>query len=140
MSDGYIDLVTSDQNGVVWSYDKTTDKVTPFDDSKTETTSLSRKTGWISNNNLEGSMIIKRMNFRYNSGDNITVKIYTDGDTATARTWADGNTYGTLPANTSGTKYIRLRPGIRCKYFMIEITSAKLSNDVEINKMEFEVG
>ncbi len=139
-SDGYIDLLTSDQNGVVWSYDKTTDKVTPFDDSKTETTSLSRKTGWISNNNLEGSMIIKRMNFRYNSGDNITVKVYTDGDTTTARTWADGNTYGTLPANTSGTKYIRLRPGIRCKYFMIEITSAKSSNDVEINKMEFEVG
>ena len=85
-------------------------------------------------------MILKRINLRYNSGDAITVKVYTDGDTTTARTWSDGNTYGTLPANTSGTKYIRLRPSIRCKYFMIEVSTASSTNDVEINKMEFEVG
>ena len=104
------------------------------------TTSFKRTTGWISGGSLEGTMILKRINLRYNSGDAITVKVYTDGDTTTAKTWSDGNTYGTLPANTSGTKYIRLRPSIRCKYFMIEVSTVSSTNDVEINKMEFEVG
>ena len=103
-------------------------------------TEFKRTTGWIRHTDLDDNIILRRLNFRYSSGDDITIKVYTDGDTTTARTWSNGSTYGTLPENTSGSKYIRLRPSIRCKYFMIELSTASSTNTVEINRMEYEVG
>ena len=69
---------------------------------------------------------------RYNSGDNITVDIYTDGDTTTPKKTI------TIPANSSGSEWYRCKPGVRCRYFMIQVSTPAASNDVEIMRMEIE--
>jgi hypothetical protein len=46
-----------------------------------ETLSTSRKTGWFSiSQDLSRSAFVRRINARYKSGDDITVKVYADGD------------------------------------------------------------
>tara|TARA_R100001463_G_scaffold43544_3_gene90816 strand:- start:10344 stop:10907 length:564 start_codon:yes stop_codon:yes gene_type:complete len=50
--------------------------------SPTETLATSRKSGWFSFSDLDRSATIRRLNARYTSGKDITVKIYADGDSS----------------------------------------------------------
>ena len=75
------------------------------------------------------------MNLRANSsGENVVVKVYTDGDISTARKWRSGNTNWTGVFN--GIK--SLKPGIRCKQFMIEISCSANDQPFELQSLEVE--
>ena len=48
--------------------------------SPTETIATSRKSGWFQFTDLDKKALIRRINARYNSGKDITIKLYADGD------------------------------------------------------------
>tara|TARA_R100001463_G_scaffold18627_2_gene46485 strand:- start:1432 stop:1986 length:555 start_codon:yes stop_codon:yes gene_type:complete len=52
--------------------------------SSTETRSVERTTGWFSMSDLGSNALIRRINIRYLSGDDITVKLFVDGDSDTS--------------------------------------------------------
>ena len=123
-------LCVLDENSDMWSYDASHYYIRKHDDSNAEKTEFQRRTGWIKSPDLDTSASIRRLNLRYLSGDDITIKIYTDGDTDTAKKTI------TIPANTSGDEWYKTKPGVRCKYFMIDISTPESTNDVEIRRME----
>jgi len=133
---GDYDIVFEDEDLNAYSYNSADKKIRPHDDASVEDVGFTRATGWINGSDLGKSVLIRRLNFRYNSECEIKVAIYTDGDTSTKRTWKNGSTIQTLPVNTSGDKYIELIPGIRCKYFMIKIYTFDVPDAMEINKIE----
>tara|TARA_R100000655_G_scaffold58927_2_gene97378 strand:- start:1255 stop:4131 length:2877 start_codon:yes stop_codon:yes gene_type:complete len=100
--------------------------------SSSETTSFKRTTGWINFGNLDRSGVLRRLNMRYNSGDDLTIKFYVDGDSSTVVETI------TVPSDTTGADWYRCKPSVRCRYFMVEISSASSSNSVEIRKLEVE--
>ena len=83
---------------------------------------------------LEKSLTLRRINFRYNTSDTITVKVYIDGDDSTIIKTL------TLPADTSGADWYRLKPGVRGRYFKIDISTTATTNAVELRRIEVEVG
>ena len=107
--------------------------VRAFDGGGDESVALQFKTGWIKLSKLDDNRIIRRLNVRYYSGDDITVNIYTDGDDASAKHSS------TLQNNTSGTEYASLRVGQRAKYIMLEATTSASTNPVKIRKIDIEV-
>jgi hypothetical protein len=100
--------------------------------SSSETTSFKRTTGWINFGNLDRGGVLRRLNMRYNSGDDLTIKFYVDGDSSTVVETI------TVPSDTTGADWYRCKPSVRCRYFMVEISSASSSNSVEIRKLEVE--
>ena len=60
------------------------------------------------------------------------VNIYIDGDSSTVVKSI------TIPADTTGADWYKSKPSARCRYFMVEITSASSTNDVEIRRLEVE--
>ena len=125
-----MDICFLDENSDTWSYSGVSMKIRKHDNSDTESTSFKRTTGWISTSDLDTNGIIKRLNLRYRSGDDITANIYIDGDTTTSKKTI------TIPSNTSGTEWYRCKPGVRCKYFMLELSTPESTNSVEIMKLE----
>jgi len=106
--------------------------------SQYETVQLQRVSGWINLGDIGDYRTIKRLNIRYKSSDVLTVKIFTDGD-GTTKTWQDGSEYHSIPVDTSGSDWYTCKPGIRCKYFKIDISTATYStNTVEIYRLEIE--
>ncbi len=103
-------------------------------DSVNETTAFQRTTGWFMGSDLEKSLTLRRINFRYNTSDTITVKVYIDGDDSTIIKTL------TLPADTSGADWYRLKPGVRGRYFKIDISTTATTNAVELRRIEVEVG
>ena len=101
--------------------------------SPSENVGLTRKTGWITFDDLGERNLIRKLNLRYNSTDALTVKFYVDGDSSTAVQTL------TIPADTSGTDIYRCKPGVRGKNFMIEVSTSATTNAVEIRKMELEI-
>ena len=126
------EICVLDENSDMWSYDASHYYIRKHDASKGEKTLFQRKTGWIRTPDLETTATLRRLNLRYNSGDDITVKVYTDGDTTTAKKTI------TIPANSSGSEWYRCKPGVRCRYFMIDISTPESTNDVEIMRLEVE--
>ena len=52
--------------------------------SSTESRSVTRTTGWFPMTDLGTNVLIRRMNIRYLSGDDLTLDIYVDGDSDSA--------------------------------------------------------
>ena len=44
------------------------------------------------------------------------------------------------PADTSGADWYRLKPGVRGRYFKIDISTTATTNAVELRRIEVEVG
>ena len=103
-----------------------------------ENVSWKRTTGWISTPDMDRSVVLRRLNLRYKSGDSITAKIYTDEDSATVVKEL------TIPENITDTtkkEWYKCKPSVRCRTFMIELSnSTSSSNSVEIRKLEVEFG
>lgn len=100
--------------------------------SPTEALTTARQTGWISIGDLNRNGVLRRLNLRYNSGDALTVTIYTDGDASTVDKTI------TVPANPSGDDWYKCKPNVRCRYFMVKIVTASSTNAVEIRRLEVE--
>jgi len=130
-----VDLFAIDENLKVYTIqaDSTSYVAELNPSSSSESTSFSRKTGWISIGDLDDSSVVRRFNMRYNSADALTVNFYIDGDTSTIVKTI------TIPADTSGADWYKCKPSVRCRYFMIEVTTASSANDVEIRRMEVEI-
>ena len=102
------------------------------DGTSTEATLFKRQTGWISGPDLGKRIHVRRLNLKYNSGSDITVRFYVDGDESTSvRTL-------TIPADTSGQDWYRCAPGVRGRQFMMEMETESSINDVEISRLEVE--
>ena len=131
-----LDLFVLDENSDVWSYAQGSPyKIRKHDNTAHETTSFKRTTGWIPVSNLDKSGFLRGINLRINSGgEDVTIKVYTDGDSSTARKWRSGNTSYSNPIN--GIK--ALKPGIRCKQFMIEISCSLHDAELELKSLEVE--
>ena len=97
-----------------------------------ETTSFKRTTGWISQPDLGVRSHLRKLNIKYVSSDELTVKFYIDGDSTTVVHTV------TIPADTSGADWYRCKPGVRGRSFMIEVSTEPTVNDVEIRRMEVE--
>ena len=65
--------------------------------SPTETIATSRKSGWFQFTDLDKKALIRRINARYNSGKDITIKLYANGDSS------NSIFSGTLRANDGPT-------------------------------------
>tara|TARA_Y100001938_G_scaffold19324_5_gene24090 strand:+ start:1583 stop:4819 length:3237 start_codon:yes stop_codon:yes gene_type:complete len=98
----------------------------------TESTLMDRRTGWISGPDLGKRIHVRRLNLKYKSSDDITVRFYVDGDDSTIiRTL-------TIPADTLGQDWYRCAPGVRGRQFMIRMTTGYSTDDVEIRRLEVE--
>ena len=129
---GDMDIFTLNENLALYSYDETTQYIKLHDDSKSESTSFKRTTGWVSQANIDRSGVLRRLNLKYNSGDAITAKIYIDGDDSTVVSTI------TIPADTSGADWYKCKPNVRCRSYKIELSTASSTNDVEIRRLEVE--
>lgn len=127
-----LDICVIDENSDIWSYSTTSQDIRKHDDSSTESTTFKRTTGWIKTPDLDTAAALRRLNLRYSSGADITIKIYIDGDSST-----EVKTI-TVPANTSGNEWYKTKPGVRCRYFMLEISVATTTEDMEIRRLEVE--
>ena len=129
---GDMDIFTLSEDLLLYSYDETTGKIKPHSDAKTESTSFKRTTGWISQSNLDRSGVLRRLNLKYKSADDITAKCYIDGDATTVVKTI------TIPADTSGADWYKCKPNVRCRSYMIELSTPSSTNDVEIRRLEVE--
>jgi len=129
---GDMDLFTVNEDLALYSYDEVTQYIKLHDNSKSESTSFKRTTGWISQANIDRSGVLRRLNLKYSSGDAITAKIYIDGDDSTVISTI------TIPADTSGADWYKCKPNVRCRSYKIELTTASSVNDVEIRRLEVE--
>ena len=100
--------------------------------SSAESTSFKRTTGWLSQGDLGARSHLRKLNIKYVSTDVLTVKFYIDGDSTTVVHTV------TIPADTSGADWYRCKPGVRGRSFMIEVSTASSTTDVEIRRMEVE--
>ena len=125
-----------DENLVVYSIDAgATSYMRTLDAGGSETTALKRTTGWIPMGDLDRSGVLRRLNMRYKSADTITAKIYTDGDASTVDKTI------TIPANNSADDdWYKCKPNVRCRNFMIELSTSHTQTAVEIRRMEVEIG
>ena len=134
-TEDHLDKYVIDENSDIWSYDSATYKIRKHDNSGDEATSFKRTTGWIPVSDFDNSGFLRRVNLRANSSsEDVVVKVYTDGDISTARKWRSGNTNWTGVFN--GIK--SLKPGIRCKQFMIEISCSANDQPFELQSLEVE--
>jgi hypothetical protein len=101
--------------------------------SSAESTTFKRTTGWLSQADLGVRSHLRKLNIKYVSTDFLTVKFYIDGDSTTVVHTV------TIPADTSGADWYRCKPGVRGRSFMIEVSTASSTTDVEIRRMEVEV-
>jgi hypothetical protein len=131
-ADDRMDICVLDENSDVWSYSENSNNIRKHDGSSSESTDFIRTTGWISTPDLDTHATLRRLNLRYLSGSDITINIYTDGDTTTSKKTI------TIPANTSGNEWYKCKPGVRCKYFMIKMSVASTTNDMELRRLEIE--
>jgi len=102
-----------------------------------ESFSTKRRTGWIPLTDMARNVMIRRLNARYDSADNISVKVYANGDSsANSEVWS-----GSLSSNSSSTKkYDTIAVGRRANSVMVEIsTGSSTSTNVDIGKIEVEV-
>jgi len=67
--------------------------VSKFNSAGTESLSTLRKTGWFSLSDLSKNVLVRRLNARYDSSDDVSVNIYADGD-SDSPVWT-----GTMPKN-----------------------------------------
>jgi len=67
--------------------------VSKFNSAGTESFSTIRKTGWFSLSDLSKNVLVRRLNARYDSSDDVSVNIYADGD-SDSPVWT-----GTMPKN-----------------------------------------
>jgi hypothetical protein len=67
--------------------------VSKFNSAGTESFSTTRKTGWFSLSDLSKNVLVRRLNARYDSSDDVSVNIYADGD-SDSPVWT-----GTMPKN-----------------------------------------
>ncbi len=129
---GDMDIFTVDENLSLYAFDTATNKIKPHDDTKSESTSFKRTTGWISNTDLDRSGVLRRLNLKYKSGDDITAKIYIDGDDSTAVKTI------TIPSDTTGADWYKCKPSVRCRSYKIELSTSASTSDVEIRRIEVE--
>ena len=129
-------FLTVDENLQVYTVMGTTNSKTLelVPSSESENTTFKRTTGWVSTPDMDQSIVLRRMNLRYKSGDAITAKFYIDGDASSVVKTI------TVPVDTSGADWYKCKPSVRCRMFMIELSSAASANDVEIRKLEVEFG
>jgi len=144
---GDMDIFTLNENLALYSYDESTQYIKLHDDSKAEGTSFKRTTGWVSQENIDRSGVLRRFNIKYNTTASvyIGVKIYIDGDDTTAVQWGNGNTYHVIPPDTSGADWYKCKPNVRCRSYKIEIYESDVSGvaqsstgDLEIRRLEVE--
>lgn len=110
----------------------------------TETVGVTRRTGWIPVTDLDDNSIIRRVSMIYKTLDDVTVTLYVDGNTDTVA-WSSVFSGGTGRNSASGpvvtTPTIKSkRVGIRCKQFMVKFTTEATTNDVQIDRLEVEIG
>jgi len=117
------------------------------DSTSTETVATLRKTGWMDISDLSDKGFLRRAHISYKSGDAITMKIHGWSWDNTNSKWVESQIWPTtedtsqspeIPASTVASMK-SLRVGRRTKKFMVELSTPASTNDVEINKLEFEV-
>ncbi len=144
---GDMDIFTVNENLALYSYDESTQFIKLHNDTKSESTSFKRTTGWVSQANIDRSGVLRRFNIKYNTTASVYVgvKIYIDGDDTTAVQWPDGNTYHAIPPDTSGADWYKCKPSVRCRSYKIEIYESDVSGvaqsstgDLEIRRLEVE--
>ena len=131
-ADDRMDICVIDENSDMWSVSENSNYIRKHDDSNTESTTFKRTTGWIKAPDLDTTATLRRLNLRYSSGTDITIKVYIDGDSSTVIKTI------TIPSNTSGTEWYKTKPGVRCRYFMLEISMATTTENMEIRRLEVE--
>ena len=145
-----VDLLAVDSDNNVYTFrnqqsPNTVAVKTLEDATSTETVATLRKTGWMDISDLSDRGFIRRANISYKSGDAITMKIH--GWSWDGSKWVESQIWPTtddtsqspeIPASTVASMK-SLRVGRRTKKFMVELSTPASTNDVEINKLEFEV-
>ena len=133
------DFFTVDEDLNLYSVDSSSSSyISPFEGgAASEYVGMKRTTGWLSfGSDLEHSGVLRRINLKYLSYAPITIKVYTDGSDTVS--W-DSSAQSPAPfgVNSPNGGWQKARPGIRGRYFKIEISTD--ANDTDTAKLDTEI-
>lgn len=100
--------------------------------SSTEARSVERTSGWFAMSDLGSNVIIRRINIRYLSGDDITLKLFVDGD-------SDTSINSTVFRANSGATGATLSSGISNSVLTVPSSSTTKIKDGDYIKIDNEI-
>ncbi len=100
-------------------------------ETSTETNYMTYKTGIIQISPTDSKNMIRRLDMRFKSDDDITVRFYIDGSSTASKS---------MTISRSETEQMKsFRVGLRAKTFQLELTTATSANRVEIGRLEVQI-